>query len=212
MKEKLNKSDPNLIICHVGSGASVSCIKNGLCYDTSMGLTPLDGLIMGSRSGEIDPSIIKYMMDECHLTISEVDNILNKKSGLLGICGKSDFRDVVSLKEQGNELATLAYEMYMDAIIKHIGEYYFELNGHVDAIVFTAGVLENNVMLREDILNEIKDIMQINVDKTMNDNIGYGHDYREGIITTKDSKIPFYVIPTSEEIMIARDTYRIANE
>lgn len=212
MKEKINKSDPNLIICHVGSGASVSCIKNGLCYDTSMGLTPLDGLIMGSRSGEIDPSIIKYMMDECHLTISEVDNILNKKSGLLGICGKSDFRDVVSLKEQGNELATLAYEMYMDAIIKHIGEYYFELNGHVDAIVFTAGVLENNVMLREDILNEIKDIMQINVDKTMNDNIGYGHDYREGIITTKDSKIPFYVIPTSEEIMIARDTYRIANK
>ena len=102
--------------------------------------------------------------------------------------------------------------MYMDAIIKHIGEYYFELNGHVDAVVFTAGVLENNAMLRKDIINEMKDIMNIEVNDSVNDNIGYGHDLKEGIITTKESKIPFYVVPTSEEIMIARDTYRIVNK
>lgn len=209
MKEKLGREEVNLIICHVGSGASVSCIKNGKCYDTSMGLTPLDGLIMGTRSGEIDPSIIRYVMKEGEMSIDEVDNIMNKESGLLGICGKSDFRDVVALRDAGNEQATLAYEMYMDAIIKHIGEYYFELNGHVDAIVFTAGVLENNAMLRKDIINEMRDIMNIEVNDSVNDNIGYGHDFKEGIITTSESKIPFYVVPTSEEIMIARDTYRI---
>lgn len=211
MKEKLGREDINLIICHVGSGASVSCVKNGKCYDTSMGLTPLDGLIMGTRSGEIDPSIIKYLMKEGDMSIDNVDNVMNKESGLLGICGKSDFRDVVALRDAGNEQAILAYEMYMDAIIKHIAEYYFELNGHVDAIVFTAGVLENNAMLRRDIINEMKDIMNIQVNDDMNNNIGYGHDLKEGIITTSESKIPFYVVPTSEEIMIARDTYRISN-
>lgn len=212
MKEKLGREDINLIICHVGSGASVSCVKNGKCYDTSMGLTPLDGLIMGTRSGEIDPSIIKYLMKEGNMSIDNVDNVMNKESGLLGICGKSDFRDVVALRDAGNEQAILAYEMYMDAIIKHIAEYYFELNGHVDAIVFTAGVLENNAMLRRDIINEMKDIMNIQVNDDMNNNIGYGHDLKEGIITTSESKIPFYVVPTSEEIMIARDTYRISND
>lgn len=212
MKEKLGREDINLIICHVGSGASVSCVKNGKCYDTSMGLTPLDGLIMGTRSGEIDPSIIKYLMKEGDMSIDNVDNVMNKESGLLGICGKSDFRDVVALRDAGNEQAILAYEMYMDAIIKHIAEYYFELNGHVDAIVFTAGVLENNAMLRRDIINEMKDIMNIQVNDDMNNNIGYGHDLKEGIITTSESKIPFYVVPTSEEIMIARDTYRISND
>lgn len=211
MKEKMGREDINLIICHVGSGASVSCVKNGKCYDTSMGLTPLDGLIMGTRSGEIDPSIIKYLMKEGDMSIDDVDNVMNKESGLLGICGKSDFRDVVALRDAGNEQAILAYEMYMDAIIKHIAEYYFELNGHVDAIVFTAGVLENNAMLRRDIINEMKDIMNIQVNDDMNNNIGYGHDLKEGIITTSESKIPFYVVPTSEEIMIARDTYRISN-
>ena len=212
MKKKLLKDDVNLIICHVGSGASISCIKDGLCYDTSMGLTPLDGLIMGTRCGEIDPSIIKYVMHEGEMDVDTIDDILNKKSGLLGICGKSDFRDVVTLCNEGNSQAKLAYLMYMDAIIKHIGEYYFELNGHVDAVVFTAGVLENNAMLRKDIINEMKDIMNIEVNDSVNDNIGYGHDLKEGIITTKESKIPFYVVPTSEEIMIARDTYRIVNK
>ena len=212
MKEKLNKEDINLIICHVGSGASVSCVRNSKCFDTSMGLTPLDGLIMGTRSGEIDPSIIKYMMNEGKMDIDEIDNILNKQSGLLGICGKSDFRDMLALREQGDDRAILAYEMYRDAIIKHIAEYYFELEGDVDAVIFTAGVLENNVMLREDIIKMISKTMRVKLDKKKNDNIGYGHEYREGIITDKDSEIPFYVVPTSEEIMIARDTYRIVND
>lgn len=108
MKEKLERDNINLIICHVGSGASISCIKDGICFDTSMGLTPLDGLIMGTRSGEIDPSIIKYIMDETSMDVSEVTDLLNKKSGLMGICGKNDFRDVVAEMDKGNELAKLA--------------------------------------------------------------------------------------------------------
>ena len=212
MKEKLGKDNVNLIICHVGSGASISCIKDGICFDTSMGLTPLDGLIMGTRSGEVDPAIIKYMMEEDNLTIDDIDNILNKKSGLLGICGKSDFRDVVALKSEGDERAILAYKMYMDAIIKHIAEYYFELEGKLDAIVFSAGVLENNVALREDILNELSNTLGLVVDKEMNQRIGFAGDLKEGLITTSKSKYPVYVIPTSEEIMIVRDTYNLINE
>jgi len=212
MKDKLNKDDINLIICHVGSGASISCIKNGKCFDTSMGLTPLDGLIMGTRSGEIDPSIIKFMVDESKMDVSMITDELNKKSGLLGICGKNDFRDVLELKNNGDELAELAYNMFKDSIIKHIAEYYFELNGVVDAVIFTAGILENNMILREDIINEVSRPMGIYINKDMNDNIGYGHELKEGIITTDESKVAFYVIPTSEEIMIVRDTYRIVKE
>jgi len=211
MKEKLGRDNVNLIICHVGSGASISCIKNGVCFDTSMGLTPLDGLIMGTRSGEIDPSIIKFMMDETGMNVSEVTDLLNKKSGLIGICGKNDFRDVVELMNNGDELAGLAYTMFMDAIIKHIAEYYFELEGKLDAIVFTAGVLENNVKVREDILNKLNGSMGIVIDKNMNDSIGYGHDMKDGKITMNESKYPVYVEPTSEEIMIVRDTFKIVN-
>lgn len=211
MQEKLKRSDINLIICHVGSGASISCIKEGKCYDTTMGLTPLDGLIMGTRSGNIDPSIIKYLLEETTYNIQEIDEFLNKKSGLLGICGKSDFRDVVALKNSGDEQAILAYNKYKNTIIKYLGEYYFKLHGKVDAIIFTAGVLENNVKLREDIINDISEVMDIRINHSVNNNIGYGHELREGIITTEDSKIKVYVIPTNEEIMILRDTYDLIN-
>ena len=209
MKEKFKTNNVNLIICHVGSGASISCIKNGECFDTSMGLTPLDGLIMGTRSGEVDPAIIKYMMEEENLTIDEMDNILNKQSGLLGICGKSDFRDVVALRKEGNERAQIAYQMYKDSIIKHIAEYYFELKGKLDAIVFSAGVLENNAMLREDIINDLFGPLGLIIDKETNNRIGASGDLKEGLITSKESKYPVYVIPTSEEIMIVRDTYNL---
>jgi len=212
MKDKLNKDDVNLIICHVGSGASISCVKNGLCFDTTMGLTPLDGLIMGTRSGNIDPSIIKFIMDETGRNIDEVTNDLNKNSGLLGICGKNDFRDVLAKKLDGDERGILAYNMFMDSIIKYIAEYYFELNGCVDAIVFTAGVLENNVMLREDIVNRLSKPMSLSLNKCMNDNIGYGHELDEGVITTDDSKIQVLVVPTNEELMIVRDSYSIINK
>lgn len=211
MQNKFNKKDINLIICHIGSGASITCIKNGLSYDTSMGLTPLDGLVMGTRSGAIDPSIIKFIADETHKSLDDITNDLNKKSGLLGICGKNDFRDVTSLKESGNYEANLAYEVFMDSIIKYIAEYYFELEGQVDAIVFTAGVFENNAVIRENILKKIEIPMGIILDSDKNNNIGYGKDYKEGIITDNNSKVPVYVIPTNEEVMIVRDTYKLIN-
>ena len=212
MQEKLNKKDVNLIICHVGSGASITCIKEGKSFDTSMGLTPLDGLVMGTRSGRIDPSIIKFMADEAHMSLDDIMNDLNKNSGLKGICGKNDFRDMMALIKEGNKQAELAYDIFMDSIIKHIAEYYFELNAQVDAVVFTAGVLENNTAIREKIINKMSNPMGIYINRVSNDNIGYGHDLKEGIISTDDSKVPVYVVPTDEEVMIVRDTYKIANE
>ncbi|MBR7042264.1 MAG: acetate/propionate family kinase, partial [Bacilli bacterium] len=212
MQEVLNKKDVNLIICHVGSGASVTCVKDGKSYDTSMGLTPLDGLVMGTRSGGIDPSIIKFVCDEGNMQLDEVMNELNKNSGLKGICGKNDFRDMRALIDKGDNQAKLAYEIFMDSIIKHIAEYYFELNGKPDAMVFTAGILENNTAIREDIINRLSGPMNIFINKDSNDNIGYGKENKEGIITNKESKLPVYVIPTDEEVMIVRDTYRLIKE
>ena len=209
MKDKLGRDDVNLIICHVGSGASISCIKDGKCFDTSMGLTPLDGLIMGTRSGSIDPSIIKFIMDETGMKIDDIDNELNKKSGLLGVCGKNDFRDMLALKLDGDKLGMLAYDMFRDSIVKYIADYYFKLDGNVDAIVFTAGVLENNIKIREDIIKCLSNPMGIKVNMNMNNNIGYGHELDMGVITDSDSKVAVYVVPTNEEVMILRDTYEI---
>ena len=212
MMKKLNKDKINLIICHVGSGASISCVRNGECYDTTMGLTPLDGLVMGTRSGSVDPSIIKFIMDETGNDVDEVTNDLNKNSGLIGICGKNDFRDVLAKKLACDENGMLAYDIFRDSIIKYIAEYYFALKGEVDAIVFTAGVLENNAILREDIVQSLSKPMGVYLNKDMNDNIGYGHDLSEGLITTADSKTQVWVLPTNEEVMILRDTYEIIND
>ena len=212
MQEKLNKKDINLIICHVGSGASITCVKDGRSFDTSMGLTPLDGLVMGTRSGAIDPSIIKFVADQSGKDLETITNDLNKESGLKGICGRNDFRDVFKLKNEGNEEAKLAYLVFMDSIIKYISEYYFELEGEVDAIIFTAGVLENNPVLRGDIINKLSKVMGIKLNNEVNDNIGYGRENKEGIITTDDSRIPIYVLPTDEEVMIVRDSYNIIKE
>ena len=142
MKEKLGKDDVNLIICHIGSGASISAIKDGKCYDTSMGITPLDGLMMGTRSGAIDPSILEYVSKESGESLEDLTNDLNKKSGLLGISGYSDSRDVEAARAAGDKNATLALDMYNDRIAKYIAEYYIKLDGEVDALVFTAGVGE----------------------------------------------------------------------
>ena len=209
MKKELNKDNVNLIVCHVGSGASISCIKDGICHNTTMGLTPLDGLVMGTRSGNIDASIIKYIMEETGKNIEEVTNDLNKNSGLIGICGKNDFRDLLVLKNNGNELGELAYKIFLNSIVKFIGEYYFELDGEVDAIVFTAGVLENNVLLREDIINKISKPMNIYLDKETNDSIARFKEKQEGIISTPNSKTKVIVMPTNEEIMILKDTYTL---
>ena len=148
MKEKLGRDDVNLIICHIGSGCSISAIKDGKCYDTTMGLTPLDGLMMGTRSGAIDPSILEYVCHESGMSVNEVTNDLNKKSGLLGIAGYSDSRDVEKAAEAGLENAILALEMYNNRVAKYIADYYIELEGKVDGIVFTAGVGENGIEYR----------------------------------------------------------------
>ena len=211
MKKMLGKKDVNLIICHVGSGASISCIKDGKCYDTTMGLTPLDGLMMGTRCGSIDPSIIEYVCKESGKDVSEITNDLNKKSGLKGICGFNDNRDVEKAIAEGDEKAKLALDMYVDIINRFIAEYYVELDGKVDAMVMTAGVLENGSETREAILTKLE-CLGIVLDKEMNDKIAGFKEIHEGCITTKESKVPVYVIPTNEEIMIIRDTYKIVSE
>ena len=167
---------------------------------------------MGTRSGSIDPSIIKFIMDETGKSVSDVTNDLNKTSGLLGICGKNDFRDVLAKKLDGDTFGILAYEMFKNSIVKYIAEYYFDLDGEVDAIVFTAGVLENNVMLREDIVNKISKAMGITLNKELNNNIGYGHKFDMGLITKDGSSTQVWVMPTNEEVMIVRDTYKIVKE
>ena len=207
MKKKLGKESINLIICHVGSGASITAIKDGKSYDTTMGLTPLDGLMMGTRSGSVDPSIIKYMVEEAGMTYDEVDTALNKKSGLLGICGSNDNRDVEQAIRNGNEDARLALDMYVDRIVRYIAEYYLELNGNVDAIVFTAGVLENGAETRASILNALAPL-GIKLNEEVNNAIAGFKEITAGIITTEDSTVPVYVEPTNEEVMIARDAFK----
>ena len=206
MKERLNKENPNLIICHIGSGSSVACIKEGKVYDTTMGLTPLDGLMMGTRSGSIDPSILEYVCKEAGLTIEEVTNALNKKSGFLGVCGKADCRDVETLYNEGDEQAILAYEMYTDRVAKYIAQYYLELEGNVDAIVFTAGVGENGPLFREKVLNKLKPI-GILLDEEENNKIARFLIKTEGKISDSESNVDVYVLPTDEEAMIVKDTY-----
>lgn len=211
MKEKLGKDDVNLIICHIGSGASISAVKDGKCYDTTMGITPLDGLMMGTRSGSIDPSILEYVCKESGEDISEVTNDLNKKSGLLGISGYSDCRDVEEAAAKGEEQAILALNMYHDRVAKYIADYFIELEGNVDAIVFTAGVGENGFEAREAILNRVAPL-GIKVDSDLNSKIAGFKDIHEGIITKKSSKVAAWVVPTNEELMIIKDTYKIVCE
>lgn len=208
MKEKLGKDDVNLIICHIGSGASISVIKEGKCYDTTMGISPLDGLMMGTRSGAIDPSIIEYVAKESGEDIEQITNDLNKKSGLLGISGFSDCRDVEDAAAKGEENAILALDMYNDRIAKYIAEYYIKLDGKVDSIVFTAGVGENGIEARKAILGRLS-ALGIKIDDEKNTKIASFKDEVEGIISTDDSSVVVRVLPTNEEIMIIKDTYNL---
>ena len=206
MKKRLGKENVNLNICHVGSGASIACVKDGKCYDTTMGLTPLDGLMMGTRSGAIDPSILKYVMQESGETIDEITDDLNKKSGFYGVCGAADCRDVEHLAEEGNENAILALNMYANRIAKYIMDYYLELEGKVDTIVFTAGVLENGSTMRKMVMDRLK-VLGITLDEELNNKIAGFKELHEGIISDGDSKIAVMVLPTNEEIMIVKDTF-----
>ena len=208
MKEKLNKNDVNLIICHIGSGASISCVKEGKCFDTTMGLTPLDGLMMGTRSGSIDPSILEYVAKESGMDIEEITTKLNKESGLLGISTFSDRRDVLEGAMSGDEMCKLALEMYDARITNYVAEYFIELGGKVDAIVFTAGAGENSDQLREDITDRLKPL-GLDIDKELNSKIAGFKELHEGKISTDKSSVDIYVIPTNEELMMVKETYNL---
>ena len=202
--EILGRDDLKLITCHIGNGASISAVNAGKCLNTSMGLTPNAGLIMGSRCGDIDATIVPYMIEKTGLTPREMDTVLNKKSGLLGISGvSSDSRDIEDGITAGNERCILAQKMYVRRIIDYIAKYYFELGG-CDAIIFTAGVGENSVGTRQEIIEGLK-LIGVELDAEANNVRG-----KETLITTKNSTIPCYIIPTNEELMIARDTYELA--
>lgn len=202
--ELLGRNDTKLITCHIGNGASISAVVNGKCINTSMGLTPNAGLIMGSRCGDIDATIVPYMIEKTGLTPREMDTVLNKKSGLLGISGiSSDSRDIEEGIKAGNERCILAQKMYVRRIIDYIVKYYFQMDG-CDAIIFTAGVGENSIATRASIVEGLH-LLGIELDPELNDCRG-----KETLITTATSKVPCYVIPTNEELMIARDTYELA--
>ena len=209
MEEMLGRKDVNLIVCHIGSGASISAVKEGKCYDTTMGLTPLDGLMMGTRSGAIDPSILEYVCKESGMNITEVTNALNKQSGYLGISGYSDSRDVENAAKEGNKDAILAIKMYNNRVAKYIADYYIELEGKVDAIVFTAGVGENGIDFRRDVISKLSPF-GLKIDDDKNSKIASFKDVHEGVISSDDSTIKVYVVPTNEEVMIARDAYNLS--
>ncbi|MEG2322613.1 MAG: acetate kinase [Bacilli bacterium] len=201
LKKELHKEKPNLITCHLGNGGSISAIKEGLCYDTSMGFSPNAGLIMGTRSGDIDANILPYIVSKANLTLDEVVNELTKKSGYLGITGvSSDSRDVEDGIKQGNERCILAQKMFVKRCIEYIAKYYVVLGG-VDAICFAGGIGENSITTRQQIIDGLK-VLGIKLDNEANNIRG---EFK--LISSKDSTIPCYVIPTDEEVMIARDTY-----
>ncbi len=195
----------NMITCHLGNGASISAIKNGKCVNTSMGLTPLGGIMMGTRSGDIDPTVVFYMMKKLECTPDEMDTFLNKRSGMLGISGiSSDARDIQAAVDAGDERAKLTVDLYTNRVINVIGGYYMQL-GHVDAIVFTAGLGENDAQMRARVLKKLEEGMGISIDYDLNAQI-HGKECK---ISKEDSKIEVYVIPTNEELVIARDTVRL---
>ncbi len=192
--------DINIISCHLGNGSSLTAIKGGKCFDTSMGLTPLEGLMMGTRSGSIDPTVDQFLQEQEGLTAAEVNTLLNRKSGVYGVSGlSSDFRDLEDAAEEGNERAKLALDMFIQRVRNYLGSYMAALDG-VDAIVFTAGIGENSASMREDICKNLEHL-GVKIDPERNNVRGV-----EALISTDDSKVKVYVIPTDEELMIARDT------
>ena len=199
--------DLKLITCHIGNGSSITAIKNGKVIDTSMGLTPLDGFMMGTRTGTLDPSVVTFIAEKENLTPAQLSDLFNKKSGLLGISGiSSDDRDICKAEDEGNERAHLAHEMLVYQIQKFIGSYVAALNG-VDAIVFTAGLGENQDTLRERICTNMEYL-----------GIKFDHEANKGVrgkekkISAPDSKVAVYIVPTNEELVIARDTKAIVEK
>ena len=204
--EILGNPSARIISCHIGNGGSLCAIKDGKSIDTSMGFTPNAGLMMGSRSGDIDCTLIPFIMDKTGESLEEVINDLNKKSGYLGVSGiSSDSRDIEDAAAEGNERAILAQDMYVEKIVNYIAEYYLELGG-ADAIVFTAGVGENSKATRKAIIDRLAPL-GIKIDEEANNVRG-----EEKLISTEDSTVKVYIIPTDEEVMIARDTFNFINK
>jgi len=194
-----------IISCHLGNGASITAVKNGKSIETSMGFTPLEGLVMGTRSGDFDPAIIPFLLKKENLKISELDDVLNKKSGLLGVSGvSSDFRDIENAAAKGKKQAQLAIKLFNYRVQKYIGAYAAVMNG-VDAVTFSAGIGENSISVRKNILNELG-YLGITLDNEKNKVRG-----QEKIISADNSKVKALVIPTNEELVIARETLEILN-
>lgn len=203
--ELMGRNDLKIITCHLGNGSSVAAIQNGECIDTSMGFTPLEGLVMGTRCGNIDPAIIPFLMKKENMTMEQIDTYINKKSGVLGISGvSSDFRDIEKAAAAGNERAQLALDMFVYEVVKFIGSYAAAMNG-VDAIVFTAGVGENAIDMREHITAGVE-YLGTKIDNEKNNVRG-----KEREISVDGAKVKVFVIPTNEELVIARDTKKICN-
>ena len=196
--------DTKIIVCHLGNGASISAVEGGKCKDTSMGLTPLEGIPMGTRSGNLDPTVVSYICEKENKTAAEVVNILNKKSGYLGMSGRSnDARDVTQGMNDGDHRCKLTFDVQAKRIVDYIAAYYVYMGG-CDAICFTAGMGENLKHLRLNIAKRLG-VLGVKIDEKLNDTFS-----DERIISTPDSKIKLYIIPTNEEVMIARDTVRVA--
>lgn len=200
----LDPEKAKVIVCHLGNGASISASIGGKGVDTSMGLTPLEGLIMGTRSGDVDAAVVQFICNHEHKTVDEVLNILNKKSGVLGMSGvSSDFRDVEKAAEEGNHMAEVALDAFRYRVAKYIGAYAAAMNG-VDAIAFTAGVGENDKKTRKLIVEQYLGYLGAKIDDKRNDVRG-----KEALISSDDSKVKLFLIPTNEELAIARDTLRL---
>ena len=204
----LDPEKAKVIVCHLGNGASISASIGGKCVDSSMGLTPLEGLIMGTRSGDVDPGVMQYLCHKLDLDIDGILGVLNKKSGVLGLSGgvSSDFRDVQNAADNGNKKAEIALEAYRYRVAKYIGAYAAAMNG-VDCICFTAGLGENDKLTRKEICDQYLGYLGVKIDDKRNDVRG-----KETLISADDSKVKVYLLPTNEELKIALDTVKIIEE
>ncbi len=194
-----------LIVCHLGNGCSMTAVRNGICIDTTMGLTPLEGLMMGTRSGDIDPAVVPFLMKNEGYTAEEMDNLLNKKSGLKGVCGMNDMRDLHAAREEGNKEAELAFKMFVQRIRKYVGAYMLELDG-IDALVFTGGIGENDEFVREGVTDNLS---FVGIELNKEENLKRSGDPR--VISLPSSKIPVVIFPTNEELEIALTTQKLIN-
>ena len=197
----------NLITCHLGNGSSLAAIRGGKCFDTSMGFTPLEGLVMGTRCGDIDPALIPFLGNKLNLNWDELDKLMNTKSGLLGLSGvSSDMRDLGEARKAGNTRAQIAFDVFLQRLVHYIGAFYLELGG-ADAIVFSGGIGENDAEVREFVCRHLA-VLGVSVDMDLNSRIRG----KEVKLSTADSSIEIWVVPTNEELMIARDTLALAQE